>query len=71
MRETLVGITPHDKLLNILVTLAIARPDYTEALAAVAGAVGLRKTFLGELPAEATQLIIIERPTKALTGGEL
>lgn len=44
-----LGVLRHDELLNILRALAQSRPDYTEALTAVALATGLEDRFQPEL----------------------
>ena len=70
INETLAGWATNKQIVHRLVTLAMARPDYTEALYTVAASFGLRRTFAAELEQANGPIIVIEKPNRRrLEGG--
>jgi len=70
MNDQMIDFITNRKLLNLLVALSVARPDYSEALGTVATACGIGNAYAAAVTDRQTQLIIVERPDPArITGG--
>jgi len=71
IKESLIGYATNEQIVHRLETLAMARPDYIEALYTVAASFGLRRTFAAELNQTGGPVVIIEKPEPGrLEGGQ-
>lgn len=64
--ETMIGLKTNPELLDLLLALALARPDYGEALSAVATACGLGHAFAREMAGRSSAFILVEQPSRRL-----